>query len=139
VRVQFGTWLREPIVMPRWVLQILYALFFVLGLVTVVRDVVILERVVGESLLRWVLAVLVTLGALIAGVASTRARWGGVEAWAALAIWGAMSGYLVAAAILATSGSAWFSLVLLILATGIVFARWLSLLWEKGARGADRR
>lgn len=102
--------LREPIVIPRWVLTVKYAFFLILAAATGVRGLVTLDLTTPAGYTPiWCIAV--AGGALIALPASVVSAWEHAEKWAAAWIAGWLS-VVAVNAMFTGSGAGWLFVAL---------------------------
>jgi hypothetical protein len=97
--------LRDPIIVPRWLLVVQYALFIGVGLAIAWATSPSFSAIAPGS---WseVWAIGLSASSAVALIGSTRKRWESLERWACLLVCGLLFGYAFAPIILLLQGDA---------------------------------
>lgn len=134
------TALREPIVIPRWLLVALYVGFFALGIASTIVGVPALEHATWRSYtIGWAAALTTT--SIFAAIGALRPEAETVEKWGAVGVTSIISAYTVSAIIIAlypahygVAASRWALAIMLIIMTMLPACRAWSLLRRTGLR-----
>jgi hypothetical protein len=111
----------------------MYAMFAMLGAGVILRPSPTLDFATSAGV-QYLLAAGVCGAGLIASMSAIRESWETIEAWAAAAIIVSMSGYVASAALFAVDGGSILGLLLLIMVTILVVARWWQIASRMGIR-----